>query len=82
MIAIVTNDVHDLLTSDWRDIVGTYRRRRIYKPARGSTQQLSAVQDVVERCYRVNGIAHATLVYDTSICSGKNNQMEIGAWLN
>ena len=80
MIAIVTNDVHDLFTSDWRDIVGTYRRKT--KPARGSTQQLSAVQDVVERCYREHGIAHATLVYDTSICSGKNNQMEIGAWLN
>lgn len=52
---------------------------RLYKPARGSTQQLSAVQDVVERCYREHGIAHATLVYDTPICSGKNNQMEIGA---
>ena len=53
--------------------------RLYYKPARGSTQQLSAVQDVVERCYREHGIAHATLVYDTPICSGKNNQMEIGA---
>ena len=51
---------------------------RLYKPARGSTQQLSAVHDVVERCYREHGIAHAT-VYDTLICSGKNNQMEIGA---
>ena len=29
MIAIVTNDVHDLFTSDWRDIVGTYRRKTI-----------------------------------------------------
>ena len=61
MIAIVTNDVHDLFTSDWRDIVGTYRRKT--KPARGSTQQLSAVHDVVERCYREHGIDHATLVY-------------------
>ena len=44
MIAIVTNDVHDLFTSDWRDIVGTYRRKT--KPARSSTQQLSAVNAV------------------------------------
>ena len=33
-----------------------------YKPARGSTQQLSAVHDVVERCYREHGIVHAKTI--------------------